>query len=254
MHAGGRRAALHETLPTRACTAACRRLGFRRVAAVPGPDRAFVAAIAVDSPVPARAGRSGVGFRACSTPRSRLEVTIEPLDDHLVIQPLDESETASGLIVPINEAAQCATGIVVSVGPDVASLEPGDKVLYPRDAGYEVRLVALEPPRAGGSARGPDRADPRLSAGRYPSERPERCPSGLRSATGNRVRAERCVEGSNPSLSAEIVEANVVGRDVKRPSTSHQCPARHRCAVARLSGPGAIVPARCAPRLALRSG
>ena len=23
----------------------------------------------------------------------------------------------------------------------VASLEPGDKVLYPRDAGYEVRLV-----------------------------------------------------------------------------------------------------------------
>src|SRR5438094_41557 len=30
----------------------------------------------------------------------------------------------------------------------------------------------------------------------------ERCPSGLRSATGNRVRAERCVEGSNPSLSA----------------------------------------------------
>ena len=30
----------------------------------------------------------------------------------------------------------------------------------------------------------------------------ERCPSGLRSATGNRVCAERCVEGSNPSLSA----------------------------------------------------
>ena len=30
----------------------------------------------------------------------------------------------------------------------------------------------------------------------------ERCPSGLRSATGNRVRAERCVAGSNPALSA----------------------------------------------------
>ena len=29
----------------------------------------------------------------------------------------------------------------------------------------------------------------------------ERCPSGLRSATGNRVRAERCVAGSNPALS-----------------------------------------------------
>src|SRR2546429_6736489 len=31
----------------------------------------------------------------------------------------------------------------------------------------------------------------------------ERCPSGLRSATGNRVRAERCVAGSNPALSVQ---------------------------------------------------
>ena len=74
-------------------------------------------------------------------PGTRTEVTIEPLDDFVVVQPLDESETASGLIVPINEAAQCATGIVVSVGPDVAAIEPGDKVLFPRDAGYEVRLA-----------------------------------------------------------------------------------------------------------------
>jgi co-chaperonin GroES (HSP10) len=74
-------------------------------------------------------------------PGTRLEVTIEPLDDFVVVQPLDDSETASGLIVPINEAAQCMTGIVVSAGPDVAAIEPGDKVLYPRDAGYEVRLV-----------------------------------------------------------------------------------------------------------------
>ena len=68
-------------------------------------------------------------------------VTLEPLDDYLVVQPLDESETPSGLIVPINEATQCATGIVASVGPDVAAVEPGDKVLYPREAGYEVRLA-----------------------------------------------------------------------------------------------------------------
>jgi co-chaperonin GroES (HSP10) len=74
-------------------------------------------------------------------PASSVDVTIEPLDDYLVIQPLDESETASGLIVPINEAAQCATGIVASVGPEVEALEPGDKVLYPREAGYEVRLA-----------------------------------------------------------------------------------------------------------------
>lgn len=68
-------------------------------------------------------------------------ITLEPLDDYLVIEPLDESETASGLIVPVNEATQVRTGIVASVGPDVENVEPGDKVLFPRDAGFEVRLA-----------------------------------------------------------------------------------------------------------------
>jgi co-chaperonin GroES (HSP10) len=68
-------------------------------------------------------------------------MSLEPLDDHLVIEPLEESETPSGLIVPMNEATFVRTGIVASVGPDVTVLEPGDKVLFPRDAGYEVRLA-----------------------------------------------------------------------------------------------------------------
>ena len=67
--------------------------------------------------------------------------TLEPLDDYLVVEPLEENETASGLIVPANEATQCSTGIVASIGPDVTSVDPGDKVLYPRDAGYEVRMT-----------------------------------------------------------------------------------------------------------------
>jgi co-chaperonin GroES (HSP10) len=69
------------------------------------------------------------------------DVTLEPLDDYLVVQPLDESETASGLIVPVNEATQVRTGIVAAVGPDVENVEPGDKVLFPREAGFEVRLA-----------------------------------------------------------------------------------------------------------------
>lgn len=68
-------------------------------------------------------------------------ITLDPLDDYLVIEPLDESETASGLIVPVNEATQVRTGIVAAVGPDVENVEPGDKVLFPRDAGFEVRLA-----------------------------------------------------------------------------------------------------------------
>jgi co-chaperonin GroES (HSP10) len=75
-------------------------------------------------------------------PLSRInDVTLEPLDDFIVVEPLDETETASGLIVPMNEAAQCATAIVAAVGPEVTTVEPGDKVLYPLGAGYDVRLV-----------------------------------------------------------------------------------------------------------------
>jgi co-chaperonin GroES (HSP10) len=69
------------------------------------------------------------------------EVTLEPLDDWIVVEPLDDSETASGLIVPVNESVQTRTAIVAAVGPDVAAIEPGDKVIFPREAGYEVRLA-----------------------------------------------------------------------------------------------------------------
>jgi co-chaperonin GroES (HSP10) len=69
------------------------------------------------------------------------DATLEPLDDFLVVEPLDETETPSGLIVPVNEAAQCRTGIVASIGADVTGVDPGDKVLFPKDAGYEVRLA-----------------------------------------------------------------------------------------------------------------
>ena len=68
-------------------------------------------------------------------------ITLEPLDDWIVVEPLDETETTAGLIVPANEAAQTRTALVAAVGPDVESIEPGDKVLFPRDAGYEVRLT-----------------------------------------------------------------------------------------------------------------
>jgi co-chaperonin GroES (HSP10) len=68
-------------------------------------------------------------------------VTLEPLDDYIVIEPLDESELPSGLIVPANEALHVRSGIVAAVGPDVNAIEPGDKVLFPREAGFEVRLA-----------------------------------------------------------------------------------------------------------------
>src|SRR4051794_41472396 len=87
-------------------------------------------------------------------------VTLEPLDDYLVVEPLDESELPSGLIVPANEALHVRSGIVASVGPDVTLLEAGDKILFSREAGFEVRLPRpppppRPPPRAGGVPRTP---------------------------------------------------------------------------------------------------
>ena len=77
----------------------------------------------------------------------RIDVSIEPLDEYLVIQPTsDETETRAGLILPASAAAAAAvrTGIVTAVGNDANGIEPGDKVLYPREEGFDVRLGGME--------------------------------------------------------------------------------------------------------------
>ena len=33
---------------------------------------------------------------------------------------------------------------MTAIGTDVTGVEPGDKVLYPRDAGFEIRLCGIE--------------------------------------------------------------------------------------------------------------
>jgi|SRR5919204_6916900 chaperonin GroES len=77
----------------------------------------------------------------------RIDVSIEPLDEYVVIQPSnDETETRSGLILPASAAAAAVirTGIVTAVGADASGVEPGDKVIYPREAGFDVRLGGIE--------------------------------------------------------------------------------------------------------------
>jgi co-chaperonin GroES (HSP10) len=72
----------------------------------------------------------------------RVDLTLEPLDDFVVIQPSDEeAETRTGLIIPASMETACRTGVVTAIGADAGGIEPGDKVLFPSDAGYEVRLA-----------------------------------------------------------------------------------------------------------------
>ena len=76
-----------------------------------------------------------------------MDVSLEPLDEYLVVQPSnDETETRAGLILPASAAASvaCRTGIVTAVGADANGVEPGDKVLYPREAGFDVRLGGMD--------------------------------------------------------------------------------------------------------------
>ena len=72
----------------------------------------------------------------------RLDLSLEPLDDFVVVQPADEeTETRAGLIIPASDDAGCVTGIVTATGSEVVGVEPGDKVLFPKDAGFDVRLA-----------------------------------------------------------------------------------------------------------------
>ena len=78
---------------------------------------------------------------------AHVDVVLEPLDEYLVIQPTsDETETRAGLILPASAAASaaCRTGIVTAVGTEANGIEPGDKVLYPRESGYDVRLGGID--------------------------------------------------------------------------------------------------------------
>ena len=70
-----------------------------------------------------------------------LTLTLEPLDDHLIVEPVDEEvETRTGLIIPQSAEAGCRSGIVTAVGSEAEGIDPGDKVLFPRGAGFDVRL------------------------------------------------------------------------------------------------------------------
>ena len=57
-----------------------------------------------------------------------MDVSLEPLDEFVVVQPVsDETETRAGLILPASatESAPCRTGIVTAIGADVTGVDAG---------------------------------------------------------------------------------------------------------------------------------
>jgi chaperonin GroES len=68
-------------------------------------------------------------------------VQVEPLDEWVTVAPSsDEHETRTGLIIPQSAEVSVRAGVVLAVGDEVQGVVPGDKVLFPRAAGLEVRL------------------------------------------------------------------------------------------------------------------
>ena len=79
-----------------------------------------------------------------------MSVNIKPLEDRIVVQPLDaEQTTASGLVIPDTAKEKPQEGQVIAVGPGrfnedgderiPMDISVGDKVIYSKYGGTEVK-------------------------------------------------------------------------------------------------------------------
>src|SRR6187200_1902092 len=86
--------------------------------------------------------------------RVRVSVSIKPLEDRIVVKPLEaEQTTASGLVIPDTAKEKPQEGEVVATGPgridDNGNRVPldvavGDKVIYSKYGGTEVKYAGSE--------------------------------------------------------------------------------------------------------------
>ncbi len=83
-----------------------------------------------------------------------MSVTIKPLEDRILVKALEaEQTTASGLVIPDTAKEKPQIGEVIAVGPGARDengdriqmdVSVGDKVLYSKFAGTEVKLDSDE--------------------------------------------------------------------------------------------------------------
>ena len=83
-----------------------------------------------------------------------MSVSIKPLEDRIVVRPLEaEQTTASGLVIPDTAKEKPQEGQVVAVGPGrvddngnrvPADVSEGDVVLYSKYGGTEVKVSGEE--------------------------------------------------------------------------------------------------------------
>jgi len=75
------------------------------------------------------------------------KINIQPLGERVLIRPVEEeSRTSTGLYIPDTAKEKPQTGIVVAIGDeeDDIPVEVGQKVLFPKYTGTEIKLDGVE--------------------------------------------------------------------------------------------------------------
>ena len=71
-----------------------------------------------------------------------MTISIKPLGDRVVIEPIEQEEmTASGIVLPDTAKEKPQQGLVLAVGPDVeGDIAVDNRVLYAKYAGTEIKV------------------------------------------------------------------------------------------------------------------
>ena len=83
------------------------------------------------------------------------DFSLKPLEDRIVVKPIEEEETtASGLVIPDTAKERPQEGEVIAVGPGrftedgktrvAMDVKVGDKVIYSKYGGTEVKIDGVE--------------------------------------------------------------------------------------------------------------
>lgn len=68
---------------------------------------------------------------------------VQPLDDRLLVKPIEQEEKVGSIIIPDTAKEKPMTGQVVEVGTDeelTKLIKKGDKVIFGKYAGEEIKL------------------------------------------------------------------------------------------------------------------
>ncbi len=72
-------------------------------------------------------------------------MNVQPLGMRVLVRPIEqEAKTASGLILPDSAKEKPQIGEVVAVGDEVEMVKVGQKILFPKYTGTEIKLDGVD--------------------------------------------------------------------------------------------------------------